>query len=115
MTDSERRGGSLMNPRMVGYRDAPDMILKYELESLGSDKFPTDGDWWTLCYDTDRDVFYVDHEWDRTDPLHPARHLRSGVRRYGNAASWRGPGSKKLASGMARLMDRARGGAARAS
>ena len=88
------------------------MILRYELDRTVIDKLSSDGDRWTLCYDTERDAFYVDHEWDRTDPLHPARHLQSGVRRYGNAASWRGPGSKKLASGMARLRNRASGATA---
>jgi hypothetical protein len=84
------------------------MILKFELDRSTSDGSPADGDWWTLCYDTEQDAFYVDHEWDRSDPLHPGRHLKSGVRRYSNAASWRGPGNRKLASGIARLKDRAR-------
>ena len=44
------------------------MILKFELDSSTSDRFPADGDWWTLCYDTEQDAFYVDHEWDRSDP-----------------------------------------------
>ena len=84
------------------------MILKFELDSATSDRFPADGDWWTLCYDTEQDAFYVDHEWDRGDPLDPGRHLKSGVRRYSNAAAWRGPGSRKLDSGIARLRDRAK-------
>jgi hypothetical protein len=84
------------------------MILKFELDRSTSDGSPADGDWWTLCYDTEQDAFYVDHEWDRSDPLHPGRHLKSGVRRYSNAASWRGPGNRKLASGIARLKERAR-------
>jgi hypothetical protein len=84
------------------------MILKFELDRSTSDRVPADGDWWTLCYDTEQDAFYVDHEWDRSDPLHPGRHMKSGVRRYSNAASWRGPGNRQLTSGIARLRDRAK-------
>lgn len=84
------------------------MILKYELDNSAKDALPDGGDWWTLCYDTDAEAFYVDHEWDRADPLNPARNLVTGIRRYSNATSWRGPGAEKLANGMARLKDRAR-------
>jgi len=84
------------------------MILKYELVSSVKSMLPNDRDWWTLCYDIDAEAFYVDHEWDRADPLNPARNLVSGVRRYSNTTSWRGPGAEKLANGMAKLKDRAR-------
>jgi hypothetical protein len=69
---------------------------------------PNSGDWWTLCYDTDSEAFYLDHEWDRADPLNPARNLVCGIRRHTNTTAWRGPGAEKLASGVARLKARAR-------
>jgi len=84
------------------------MILKYELDSSTKSALSEEGDWWTLCYDTDAETFYVDHEWDRADPLNPARNLVCGIRRYSNATSWPGPGAEKVANGMARLKNRAR-------
>ena len=83
------------------------MILKYELDSSVNEAVPQDGDWWTLCYDTETEIFYVDHEWNRADPSRPDRQVQTGIRRHLNAGSWRGRGSNKLASGMARLRDRA--------
>jgi len=85
----------------------PKVILKYELDSSVNEAVPQDGDWWTLCYDTETEIFYVDHEWNRADPSRPDRQVQTGIRRHLNAGSWRGRGSNKLASGMARLRDRA--------
>jgi hypothetical protein len=82
-------------------------ILKYELESSVKGLADAEEDFWTLCYDTEKEAFYIDHEWDCADPLNSMKQLRSGIRRYSNAAAWRGPGANKLTSGMARLRDRA--------
>ncbi len=62
---------------------------------------------WTLCYDTEIESFYVDHEWGCTDVRNPTCQVRSGIRRYRNAAAWRGPGADKLVNGMAKLRSRA--------
>ncbi len=82
-------------------------ILKYELDSSVTGSPAVEENSWTLCYDTEIEVFYVDHEWGCTDGRKPTRQVRSGIRRYGNAASWRGPGADKLVNGMAKLRARA--------
>ncbi len=82
-------------------------VLKYELASSVQGPVAAQQDWWTLCYDTEIKAFFVDHEWGRSDPLNPTKQLCSGIRRYSNAAAWRGPGAQKLSNGMAKLRARA--------
>lgn len=85
-------------------------ILRYELDSSVKGSVAVEEDSWTLCYDTEIESFYVDHEWGCVDPRNPKNQVRSGIRRYGNTTAWRGPGAEKLANGIATLRARAASG-----
>lgn len=69
-------------------------VLKHEIARSIRGSFGQTEDWWRLCYDTDADEFFIEHEWDHANPYRGGP-SNSGKKRH-DAASWDGPGHEEL-------------------
>lgn len=63
-------------------------------------------DYWYLCYDSDADSFYVEHQWDHMNPYKVSEPGSSGEARH-DIETWSGPGSAKIEEAKQRLLEKA--------
>lgn len=78
-------------------------VLKHQIAYRVKGSLAETEDWWHLCYDTESDVFFVEHEWDHANPYPRGGPGDSGTKRY-DAANWDGPGREELAAAKALLL-----------
>lgn len=64
-------------------------------------------DWWTLCYDTSADEYYVEHQWDHMDPYNLGKGKGSFGKERLSVEGYDGPGSEKLEEAKQRLIEKA--------
>jgi hypothetical protein len=81
-------------------------ILKEQIAKRVKGSLAENEDWWHLCYDTDANEFFVEHEWDHVNAYRVSEHS-SDTERHA-AEGWTGPGSGNLADARAKLLERAR-------
>lgn len=63
-------------------------------------------DWWFLCYDTENQRFYVEHQWDHVDQGSLVQ--KTGSEKH-DAETWTGDGASNIAEARLRLEEKARG------
>jgi hypothetical protein len=64
-------------------------------------------DYWYLCYDSDADAFYVEHQWDHMNPYKLTEKGDSGESRH-DAETWTGAGHDKIEATKQKLLEKAR-------
>ncbi len=64
-------------------------------------------DWWRLCYDSETQRFYVEHEWSHTDAYRASKGSDEGTTEH-DAETWSGPGAEKIGEARERLLNQAR-------
>jgi len=62
-------------------------------------------DFWTLCYDSDADRFYVEHYWSHMNP-YKLGEGDSGTATH-DVDAWDGPGAGKIEDAKQRLLEQA--------
>ena len=63
-------------------------------------------DFWTLCYDSDEQRFYVEHMWDHMNPYKLSEKGNSGTTVH-DADAWTGEGAEKIPDAKQRLLKEA--------
>ena len=81
-------------------------VYKELLEKRTKGSLMEKEDWWYLCYDSDSQKFYVEHEWDYMNPYK----IGAGDHRSGNtnheADGWTGEGADKIEAAKTKLLER---------
>ncbi|MGO4677787.1 hypothetical protein AB4Z40_33395 [Bosea sp. 2YAB26] len=80
------------------------MILFEQLASRIKGPMAENEDWWHLCYETDTNEFYVEHEWSHV-PSNGVQ-LNSGTEKH-DAMTWVGPGAELIPNARNLLLERA--------
>ena len=80
-------------------------VYKEMIDRRINGSFAQNEDYWYLCYDSDADNFYVEHEWDHMNPYKLSDPGESGSSRH-DADTWEGPGSDKIADARQRLLEK---------
>lgn len=83
-------------------------ILTEQLEYTAKGSLNETEDWWTLCYDTDVNEFYVEHQWDHMDPYKLGNNSGSHGTSRLSADKYIGPGSHKLDEAKRKLLEKAK-------
>lgn len=81
-------------------------ILKEEIDRRVKGPMAENEDWWRLCYDTDAERFYIEHEWDHVKINGLTQN--TGKTEH-DADMWKGAGAAKISEAKKRLMERAEG------
>ncbi len=63
-------------------------------------------DFWTLCYDSDQQRFYVEHSWDYMNPYKLSEKGDRGTSNH-DADTWTGEGAEKIPDAKQRLLKEA--------
>ncbi|WP_141740479.1 hypothetical protein [Bosea sp. BIWAKO-01] len=80
------------------------MILFEQLASRIKGPPAENEDWWHLCYNSDTNEFYVEHEWSHV-PIDGLQ-LNGGTEKH-DANAWVGPGAEHIPHARNMLLDRA--------
>lgn len=80
-------------------------ILKEELARGQTGPLNENDNWWRLCYDTDANEFFVEHEMDGLKSNNKQPY--AVVNRH-DADTWGGRGASNLPSAKKRLLERAK-------
>lgn len=64
-------------------------------------------DWWYLCYDSDSQTFYVEHEWDHMNPYEIGRGDHNSGTTCHEADGWTGVGADKIKALKTKLLEMA--------
>lgn len=68
-------------------------ILKEQIARRVKGSMGEKEDWWWLCYDTERQSFYVEHEWDHVSQGN--LNQNAGSTQF-DAESWKGEGASNM-------------------
>ncbi|WP_155264668.1 hypothetical protein [Sphingomonas segetis] len=60
-------------------------------------------DWWYLCYDTESQRYYVEHEWDHMNPYKIGSGDHGNGTTQSDAEGWTGVGADKIEEAKAKL------------
>ena len=70
-------------------------VFKEELEKRIKGALMEDESWWYLCFDSDADEFWVEHDWDRVNPYNLKEAADVGSRRM-PLEGYTGPGAVRI-------------------
>lgn len=79
-------------------------VLREQIASRTKGPMAENEDWWHLCYDTEAETFFVEHEWSHTSIS--SSKTNSGTTRH-DADTWNERGAEQIDGAKKRLLERA--------